>query len=201
MKTLIVEDDFISRIMIQRILSPYGECHIAVNGVEAIEAFLLAWVEGHRYDLICVKSPIPGTDGLEVLKRIRAREKSEGIIPGTGVKVIVMTSPVDKKPRFAPSGHCDACLVKPIDEAKMIDYLSELGLVQQKGGAHIRTSHGIIPICSYCKGIRDDKGVWHMVEKYLTQISDILLSHGICPECMKKYYLDADDPDGVFQGN
>lgn len=54
--------------------------------------------------------------------------------------------------------------------------------------ARIETLSGIIPICSYCKKIRDDAGYWNQLEAYISQHSDALFSHGICPECMVKYY-------------
>lgn len=57
----------------------------------------------------------------------------------------------------------------------------------------IRTLEGIIPICMHCKGIRDDKGYWNVLEKYITEHSDAQFSHGICDECMEKYYPEEAD--------
>ena len=54
----------------------------------------------------------------------------------------------------------------------------------------VKTLSGLIPICSHCKKIRDDSGYWQKVEKYLSQHSDVDFSHGICPECLQKYYPD-----------
>ena len=130
MKTLIVEDDFTSRLLLQTILNPYGESHIAVNGKEAIEAFMLAWAEGRRYDLICLDIMMPEMDGQEVLKRIRTMEDSEGVLPGNGVKVIMTTALKDKGNVFTSfNEQCDAYLVKPIDKAKILGHLNEFGLI------------------------------------------------------------------------
>jgi hypothetical protein len=52
----------------------------------------------------------------------------------------------------------------------------------------IKTLKGILPICSYCKKIRDDTGYWNQIEKYIHDHSDAEFSHGICPECLKKHY-------------
>jgi hypothetical protein len=52
----------------------------------------------------------------------------------------------------------------------------------------IRTLRGIIPICSACKKIRDDKGIWNQIETYIHDHSEADFSHGICPECSKKLY-------------
>jgi len=51
---------------------------------------------------------------------------------------------------------------------------------------------GLLPICSHCKKIRDDKGYWNQVESYIRDHSDAKFSHGICPECAEKYYPDMD---------
>ncbi len=56
----------------------------------------------------------------------------------------------------------------------------------------IDTLRGIVPICSYCKQVRDDKGYWNQVEEYVSRHTDAEFSHGICPECIKKYFPDLD---------
>lgn len=60
----------------------------------------------------------------------------------------------------------------------------------QKTLSEVKILRGIIPICSYCKKIRDDKGYWNQVENYVRERSDAEFSHGICPVCMKKHYPD-----------
>jgi two-component system, chemotaxis family, chemotaxis protein CheY len=130
MKTLIVEDDFTSRMLLQKILSQYGECHIAVNGIEAIEAIMVSWAEKSRYDLICLDIMIPDIDGHEVLKRIRAMEHTENILPGNGVKVIMTTGMRDKEHVFSAFDElCDGYLVKPVNKAKLNYYLNEFELI------------------------------------------------------------------------
>ncbi len=52
----------------------------------------------------------------------------------------------------------------------------------------IKTLKGIIPICMHCKGIRDDKGAWNQLEKYITENSDAQFSHGICDKCLNEHY-------------
>jgi PAS domain S-box-containing protein len=60
----------------------------------------------------------------------------------------------------------------------------------QKALSEVKTLRGFLPICSYCKKIRDDKGYWSQIESYIHKHSDAEFSHGICPECAKKYYPD-----------
>jgi hypothetical protein len=61
-----------------------------------------------------------------------------------------------------------------------------------KALSEIKHLKGIIPICSSCKKIRDDKGYWHQVESYIRDHSEVDFSHGICPDCIKKLYPDFD---------
>jgi len=59
----------------------------------------------------------------------------------------------------------------------------------------IKTLQGIVPICSFCKKIRDDKGYWSQVDAYVSQHTDAKFSHGVCPECIEKHYLNNQDED------
>ncbi len=70
--------------------------------------------------------------------------------------------------------------------------------------AHVKTLSGLVPICSCCKKIRDDRGYWTQVERYLTQHTGAQFSHGICPECMREKYPEfgvGGTGDGVRTGN
>ncbi len=74
------------------------------------------------------------------------------------------------------------------DRKKMEREREELIKELQAALSNIRTLSGLIPICSNCKKIRDDKGYWNHLEKYITEHSEATLSHGICPDCAKKLY-------------
>ena len=62
----------------------------------------------------------------------------------------------------------------------------------QKALAKVETLSGLLPICSSCKKILDDKGYWQQIESYVRDHSEAEFSHGICPECAKKLYPDLD---------
>jgi len=130
MKTLIVEDDFTSRILLQKFLAPYGESHVAINGVEAVAAFSTALFSDDPYDLVCLDIMMPEKDGQATLKDIRAIEESKGTLLGDGVKIIMVTalSSMDEK-ITAFKEACDAYLVKPVDRNKLINLLSTLKLI------------------------------------------------------------------------
>ncbi|HXB96855.1 MAG TPA: response regulator [bacterium] len=128
MKTLIVEDDFTSRLLLQELLKAYGQSHIAVNGVEAVQAAELALDAGEPYDLICLDIMLPLLDGLAALKQIRALEQAAG--PARPSKVMMTTALNDLKSlRMAYESMCDAYLEKPIHKAKLLDGLRDLRLL------------------------------------------------------------------------
>ena len=97
MRTLIVEDDFTCRKIMQHFLAPYGECDIAVDGKEAIQAFNEALKNKTPYDLICLDIMMPELDGHGVLKEVRNIEAQYGISEQNNVKVIMTTALSDSK--------------------------------------------------------------------------------------------------------
>jgi hypothetical protein len=56
--------------------------------------------------------------------------------------------------------------------------------------AHVKLLQGILPICMHCHQIRDDKEVWKRLDEYIAEHTDVMLSHGLCPECYEKHYPD-----------
>jgi two-component system, chemotaxis family, chemotaxis protein CheY len=130
MRTLIVEDDFTSRLLLQSLLSRYGECHIAVNGREAVDAFRRAWESGQPYDLICMDIMMPEMDGQSAVREIRACEEARGMLSTQGVKII-MTTALDDVKNVVESFKllCDAYVFKPIDTGNLLDHLRFLRLI------------------------------------------------------------------------
>lgn len=130
MKSLVVEDDFTSRLLLQAILSRFGECHIAVNGVEAVEAFRAARAGGCGYNLVCMDIMMPEMDGQSALEALRKIETEEGVPAGGAAKVMMTTALSSVKDVAAAfRGLCDAYLVKPIDSAQFIQQLREFSLL------------------------------------------------------------------------
>lgn len=130
LKTLVVEDDFTSRLILQEILKPYGAVHIAVNGREAVQAVQAAMEAGDPYTLICLDVMMPELDGQAALRQIRALEEARGIFSTDGAKVIMTTALSDLKSiSTAFKGLCDAYLIKPVDKAKLLEHLRALSLI------------------------------------------------------------------------
>jgi GAF domain-containing protein len=73
-----------------------------------------------------------------------------------------------------------------LSNSRYLDLLNEKTLSLERALSEIKTLHSILPICSYCKKIRDDDGSWQQIEKYIRDHSDASFSHGICPDCYKK---------------
>jgi two-component system chemotaxis response regulator CheY len=133
MKTLIVEDDFTSRLLLQELLRSYGPCEVAVNGKLAVAAVASALKAKEPFELICLDIMMPEMDGQQALKEIRALENDHGRPSGRGARVLMTTALHDKQNIMQSfREQCDGYLVKPIDKAKLLDHLRELGLA---GGA------------------------------------------------------------------
>jgi len=131
MRSLIVEDEFTARLALQRFLSRYGECHVAVTGKEAVEAFRMASERGAPYDLVCMDILLPEMDGEAAVTAIRSIEEGRGILSSSGAKIIMTTAVEDIK-EVMRSFHelCDAYLIKPINLADLLKNLVAFHLVE-----------------------------------------------------------------------
>ena len=130
MRTLIVEDDFTSRLLLQMFLSKFGECHIAVNGKEAVDAYHLALGRKQPYNLICMDILMPVMDGHEAATTIRIHEDTQGVPPIARVKIFMISS-VDDADSIVRSAReaCDTYIVKPIDIGVLLKKLKSFKLV------------------------------------------------------------------------
>lgn len=130
MKILIAEDDLVSRKYLNKVLSQYGECDLVVDGLEAIDAYMMSMREKEPYDLICLDIMMPKIDGVKVLKTIRDLEKQENVAIEEKTKIIMTTALGETKVVQTSFDYgCDAYASKPIDVAKMLDVMKKIGLV------------------------------------------------------------------------
>ncbi len=128
---LLVEDDFACRLLLQKFLSRYGECHIAVNGKEAVDAFRSALDSGQGYDLICMDILMPEMDGREAVRQVRALEEARGTLSTYGARIF-MTTTIDevKEVIVCFKELCDAYLMKPIDLGQLLNHMKSYELVR-----------------------------------------------------------------------
>ncbi|BBD08264.1 response regulator [Desulfovibrio ferrophilus] len=131
MRFLVVEDDFTSRKLLQRILSPYGDVDVAVNGKEAVEAYEISLTNEAPYDLVCMDIMMPEMDGQEALKKIRQLEKNNGITSSNESKVIMTTALDDPKNVVEAyyKGGATSYVPKPIDRQLFLQLLKNIGLI------------------------------------------------------------------------
>ena len=130
MKTLIVEDDFNSRLLLQELLKKYGSSHVAVNGVEAVKVCEQSIESGDLYDLICLDIMMPEMDGQEALKAIRDMEDKADIKFPKRPKIVMTTALGDvKNVMGAFYSLCDGYLVKPYSKDQLENELGRLELI------------------------------------------------------------------------
>lgn len=129
MKILTVDDEFVSRMKAQKILSQYGDCDAASGGKEAIEAFVFAHQDEAPYDLIFMDIQMDDMDGIATLKKIRTHEEVIGISFSDRARVVMLTS-ADNLQSVMDSyaQECDAYVVKPFDDARIVKAIEETGL-------------------------------------------------------------------------
>ncbi|MGN0427344.1 MAG: response regulator [Agathobacter sp.] len=130
MKILLAEDDYVTRKFMANFLSKYGECDVTVDGMEAVDAFMMALEDGEPYDLACLDIMMPVMDGYQALVGIRNLERDRNIPEDKAVKVIMTTALNDEKNvKMAFDLGCSVYSGKPIDQERFEQALKKLGLI------------------------------------------------------------------------
>ncbi len=192
MKVLIVDDEPVVRRLLESSLKSWGyEVIAATDGEEA-------WAILQRDDapsLAILDWTMPGLDGLEVCRRVRALSKP------TKPYLIFVTARARTQDIVAGLGSgADDYIVKPFQReelrarvqvgVRMLELqamLAERVRQLEEALTRVKQLQGLLPICSYCKKVRDDQNYWQQVETYIEGHSDAQFTHGICPECREKY--------------
>jgi two-component system chemotaxis response regulator CheY len=126
-KTLVVDDDPVSRDLLTLILKAYGPVDTAVNGLEALKAYNLALDRG-PFDLIMLDIMLPRMDGQQVLKSIRRIEQERGVVGLEQVKIVMISALGDfSNVSQAFASACTSYMTKPILREKVQAELSRLG--------------------------------------------------------------------------
>lgn len=191
MRVLIAEDDSTSRRLLSVLLAKHGyETCLACDGEEAWRILsapnpptiaILDWM-------------MPGCDGTEVCRRVRAA------LPPIPLYIVLLTAKGRAEDIVtALESGADDHIAKPFDREELLARLRvgeriiglQNALVQrirdlQEALSEIKTLQGLLPICSYCKRIRDDQNYWRQIEGYISKHSEARFSHGICPECYER---------------
>ncbi len=188
MRILIADDDPTSRRMLAANLINWGhEVVVTANGAEAWDVLKLE----EAPSLAILDVMMPEMDGLEICKQVR---QAPSALPPY---IILLTAMGDKEDivRGIESGandyltkpfHRDELRVRVNAAVQMVELqraLTERVKELETAIEEVKFLRGILPICSYCKSIRDDQNHWQKVESYITQRTDAQLSHSICPSC------------------
>jgi sigma-B regulation protein RsbU (phosphoserine phosphatase) len=188
LRVLIAEDDAVSRRILETLLRKWGyEVTTTLDGDAAWEVLQ----EPNAPSLAILDIMMPGIDGLELCRRLR---RSASSVPPY-IILLTANQGVREIVKGIEAG-ADDYLTKPYDRdelrvrvqvgARIIELQKNLAeRVQQLEAAlnHVKQLQGILPICSYCKKIRNDLNYWQNVESYVSDHSQAEFSHGICPSC------------------
>ena len=195
MRVLIAEDDMVSRRVLAATLDKFGyEVVIATNGAEAWDALQRA--DAPR--LAILDWMMPGVDGLELCRRVRALSTS------TPPYLILLTAKSGKEDVVTGlDAGANDYLTKPFDRAELrarVQVGAQVLELQKHLAARVceleaalsqvKQLQGLLPICSYCKKIRDEQNYWHRIESYISDHAEVEFSHGVCPAC----YTDVVQP-------
>lgn len=130
MKSLVAEDDFASRKFITNYLNQFGECDATVDGMEVVDAFMMAYEDEEPYDLVCLDVMMPVMDGYQALKAIRDIEAEKGIPVEKRVKIIMMTAlNEERNVKKAFEMGCTVYCAKPVDVVRLKGVLQKLSLI------------------------------------------------------------------------
>ena len=192
MKILIAEDEKISRRLLETTLTKAKQDVIAVeDGLKALEA-----IQKEVPDMLVTDWMMPELDGLELCRRVR----SLGL--PSYVYIILLTS-LTQKERIIEGldAGADDYVTKPFERTELLARVRagerviqlEKSLRQKnkelsEALAHVKQLKGLLPICMFCKRIRNDEDYWQQVEEYLVEHTEADFSHSLCPECLEKHY-------------
>jgi DNA-binding response OmpR family regulator len=191
MKILIAEDDTVVRRLLEVTLLGWGyEVQLTGDGESACAA-----LEGDApAPLALLDWMLPGMDGLEICRRVRSTPA------GRGIYIILLTTRTRKEDLIAGlDGGADDYVTKPFDREELRARLRagcrivELQLslaarVAELEASAIRINQlgGLLPLCAWCRKVRDDHDYWQEVETYVESHFDARFTHGICPQCLEK---------------
>lgn len=192
-KILVVDDDPEILTATTRIAQSLGhKVFGASDGAQCREL-----LKRHQPDLVLLDVVLPDTDGHTLCKEIKADPELERtlVLIASGMKI----SSSDQAEGLETGA--DGYIARPISNrelkariAAMVRILlaereRDLLVIELRSALDkVQQMRGLLPICAHCKSIRDDEGYWNRVEAYIEAHSKAQLSHGICPECAKKYY-------------
>lgn len=176
MKILLAEDDNLARLVLESALRKLG--HETISAKDGEEAWALFSAEPVR--VVVSDWMMPGIDGLELCRRVRA-QKSEYVY---FILLTNLSANVENQQSAIEAG-VDDFLSKPVDPQELWRRLRVAERILQFT-TQVRQLESFLPICGYCKKIRDDSNYWQQVESYFQEKQGTQFSHGVCPDCLER---------------
>lgn len=174
MQILAVEDDPVARAVLKRALGKLGyDVHAVADGMEALAA-----LEQIPYRVVVSDWVMPNMDGLELCRRIRARTESDYVY----FVLLTSQSPSEDNQREASEAGVDDFLSKPLASHEIWMRLRTAERILRYA-TQVRQLEAFLPICGYCKKVRDDKNYWTQIESYINERTGTDFSHSVCPDC------------------
>ena len=188
MKILAVEDHIIARTILRRALQQLG--HEVIEAENGEIAWQL-WQQDPVRVLVC-DWMMPCLDGLELCRLIRARTD----VPYTYFILLTARGATVENRREAAEAGIDDFLSKPLEPADLWMRLRVAERIIQ-WATQVQRLEALLPICSYCKKIRDDHNYWQQIEGYIQERTGSQFSHSICPECYKQVVVPQMEAEGI----
>jgi DNA-binding response OmpR family regulator len=192
MRILVAEDELVSRHLLEVSLRRWG------YEVTAVEDGTRAWevLQGEEAPQVAILDWLmPGMDGIEICRQIRKGPRTRPVY----VILLTARSGLEDKIHGLQSG-ADDYITKPFDREELRARVQvglrvlelQTALAQrvrelEEALSRVKQLQGLLPICSYCKKIRNDRNYWQQVEGYISEHSGAQFSHAICPECYARY--------------
>jgi DNA-binding NtrC family response regulator len=184
---LVIEDSLDDYYLLREVLESSEEVDFKIHHVDRLER-ALDILNSAAIDVAIIDLSLPDSFGLDTFVSFHAQHPLIPTIIMTGFKDHEMAFKAVKKGAqdYLFKGESSStAIIRTIRYAIERQRLTtELKLALE----HIKQLQGLLPICSVCKNIRDDKGYWNRIDTYISEHSDVKFSHGLCPDCSKKLY-------------
>jgi len=174
---LIAEDDRTCRLLLRDVLTKLGHSVTSAHDGDAARAAL----QSRHFPLVISDWIMPGCDGLDLCRLVRSGGHAK-------YTYIILLTSVGGRENFlaAMDAGVDDFIAKPLDREQLA---ARLRVAERILGLQttVKALEGLIPICSYCKNVRDDHDYWQQVESYIGSRTDVVFSHAICPSCYDRH--------------
>ena len=205
-KVLVVEDDpFFQRVLIKRLLAEGYQVFAAGDGREGMKEIVT-----HEPDLVISDWMMPEVDGLELCQAVKT-----GLRDAAPYFILLTAKGEISNKLLALDTGADDYLVKPCEQGELmarvraglrivlltqelratVEELNVMNIELQSTRAEVELlAHELLPICAFCRKVRDADGHWHSLEEYVAQRNQADFTHGICPTCRVEHYPTSTTP-------